>query len=456
MTSDLKRILSTPNLSSPTNPLIPVSELDPEALETLKMMDELVKKQPKEISPPTTPRALTGRALALTSPSSPEKESLPTTPVKTESKFLALSPASEESPDSTPEKTPPRKSKFFAADSSSDNTPESTPEKKIAVSPGSALMPQTPTDLKIAKGIIGTNDPKFNLMPKDRQRLEKGLKCLNELKSPQHSQQVAAVRTLVTQALGRNSPVLEVRSPLAPRNLMLAIENCADESWITPTLKPSGTLLLDRTHHTRFINGSGKHICPIGDPLDNRILKRRINLDTGIWCGMITTANQEEKFSSFIPRTMTEEKYYALLQKTLANENFCIARAENKGLYTVHGEGFHFCIEVYSREEGTMIRSAFPIFHHESYNGKQKTLKIEIGHKWSIEEKDPVVRLPYEISYKVILDHAKALKEGAEAIQYETDSTLIVDVNLLVGSNPNYSCPIPRGVLVSIPKRFIP
>lgn len=427
--------------ANPADPAIPNLQAAPLVQPHLEIIEKIAneefeKNKVEQLLPPSTPRTLADRTVPL-SPATPEQS------------------VSDASADSTPKKglvTPPRKSKLFESDT------DSAPTTPVKAAPKGAAVPETPSPLKDAKDIIRTNDPQYNLLRADKKRLKEGMDCLATLTSPQHSAQVKAVSGLIKDALAKNSPVVEVRSPLAPKKLMLVMDEGADEmdqSWIAETLEPTGTTVLDRMHHTKFIKGSGKHICPIGDPLDKRILKRRVNLETGVWCGMITTPNQEEKFSSFIPRPMTEEQYFSLLHKTLENKNLCIARGDNKGLFEMHSKDYHFFIEVYTLAQGAVIKSAFPIFHYEYYTGRQKTLKIEISLKWSIDENDPVIYTSYEVPYQVILDHVKALKKGAEAIQYKTTTSYIVDVNLLVGSNPNYTSPIPRGVLVNIPKKFL-
>lgn len=427
--------------------------LGTEAPEIKKTTDQFAQKE-ANLAPATPRPSLVGRT-ALLSSSEPEEFLLLTPPSrreKSQNQPLAASPGSDGSTPPSPaakaEKKP--QSKFFgsaSSDSSAESSPTKTPD-------GSDTTPKgTPSPLAAAKDVIRHSDAEFTLMKKDQVRLAKGLKCLNDLTSPEHSDQVESVRKLVVDKLGQTSPVVAIRSqkPGAQRNLTLAFAECPKltETWIPLILGSINTFVIDRDHLTQF-KGSGMHICPPDHPLESRIIDRQINRATNIWCGSIT-AGKENKFSSFIPRKMTETEYYSLLNEAFTNKDQCIVRSENKALFMLQHEKNSFCIEAYFRE-GRIVTSAFPIFHYEKYDGKMKTLKIEIENQAS----NPPTQSVYEVSYGDILQKVKALKKGDLPIEYDTATDQIIDLTLLLAGDPKFpACPVSRGILVHIPKSLI-
>jgi hypothetical protein len=468
-----------------------------EALEIKKTTDQFAQKEAVEQnSAPATPRpSLAGRAVHLSS-SEPEEEllltppskrdksknssllvspgsdaSVPSSPINAKALFNSLSnplnaltdfiddnsPASPASPAAAGALSPdveqietPKKqiSRFFgggSTDSSGVSSPVKTPDSSHATPKG------TPTPIKDIKGIIQETDLSSNLVSQDKKILAKGLKYLKDLKSPQHSKQVTAVRGSLINKFSEQGPVVEGRS--ARRDLTVAFSKLAEVTgdWVPLLLEPTQLYAIDRDHLTDFIKGSGMHICPEGHPLDSRIIDRKINRATNIWCGTITTPGKESKLSSFIPRLMKEEEYYSLLNEAFANKEQFIAKGEHKALFMLQPGKNSFCIEVYFREE-RVVRSAFPIFHYEKYDGKMKTLKIEFENQAS----NPATLQVYEVSYEDILKKVKGLKKGDLPIEYDTANDQIIDLTLLLAGDPKFpACPIPRGILVQIPKNLI-
>jgi len=495
------RLLSQETLANPSDTSLSNPGLGAEALEIKKTTDQFAQKEALEQnSAPTTPRpSLAGRA-TLFSSSEPEEELLLTPPSKrdkSKSTSLVVSPGSDasappspiskaetkslfnpllsgltdfiddNSPTITPEspaspaaagapgvakeekKTPPKKlSRFYGSgstDSSAPSSPAKTPVSSHATPKG------TPTRIKEIKEIIQDTYLSSNLITQDKKTLVEGIKYLNDLKSPTHSQQVTAVRGVLMNKFNQQGTVVEGRS--ARRNLTVALSKLAEATgdWFPLVLEPINLFAVDRDHLTDFVKGSGMHICPEGHPLDSRIIDRKINRITNIWCGTITTPGKESKLSSFIPRSMKEEEYYSLLNEAFDNKEQCIAKGEHKALFTLQPGKNPFCIEAYFREE-RVVRSAFPIFHYEKYDGKMKTLKIEIENQAS----NPATLHVYEVSYEDILQKVKIFKKGDIAIEYETETDLIIDLTLLLAGDPKLpACPVSRGILVQIPKKFI-
>ncbi len=480
------RLLPQETSVNPSGASLPNLGLGAETLEIQKTTDQFAQKEAN--SAPTTPRpSLVGRAAPL-SPSEPEEELLLTPPSKrdknkkesllisgkskveknapfnpmgtlnNELDFIddnfpittlespatpaaagALTPVKEEK--KTPQKS---SSKFFgggSTDSSEANSPLKTPSSSQATPKG------TPTPIKEAKEIIQDAELSSNLITQDRKTLELGLQSLTKLTSPARSQQVEAMRGMLRNKF--KGPAVEGKS--ARKDLTLAFSSLAEATgdWVPTLLEPIGLFVLDRDHLTDFIKGSGMHICPPGHPLEARIIDRKINQATNIWCGSITTPGKESKFSSFIPRTMTEAEYYSLLNEAFANKEQCIVRSENKALFMLQQEKNSFCIEVYFRE-GRIVTSAFPIFHYEKYDGKMKTLKIEIENQAS----NPSTQSVYEVSYEDILQKVKALKKGDLPIEYDTPTDQIIDLTLLLAGDAKFPvCSVSRGILIHIPKK---
>ncbi len=429
-------------------PILGIPVIAPVALEILEDMAELQ----------ITPRPLVGRA-SPASPRSPEAEYKTPPAAPRKSKFFSTSPDSDLSA-SFSEDSPDKKQPLNR--SSSDSSANTTPTKLSFHTPIKPLnIPQfeTPTPIKGAKKVIQENDTTADLVLRDKKALERGLVCLDALRSPEHSKQVASVRGLVVDALNRESPVMRLphQGSKKQRNLSFAIEKCDETAgWVRSSLKHTNTLLVNRDHHIKFENGSGKHICPLGDPLDDRIVHRRINLANGIWCGFITDPHHTQetgKFSTFIPRIMAETHYYSLIAHAVMNREQTIARIDNRGLFVIDAGRNLLFIEAYFRQEGNIIHSAFPVFHFEKYNGKEKFLKIEISYQFRLGEKP--VSLPFERPYDFLFETVKKLSRDHPAVQYDTDAALIIDLGLLIGDHDKYgACPIPRGILISFPKKL--
>jgi hypothetical protein len=202
----------------------------------------------------------------------------------------------------------------------------------------------------------------------------------------------------------------------------------------------------------------GFHICSAGHPRDRYVILRRTNLLTGVWCGRVCAKEDLtqilKKFTSFIPRTMSLKHYQELILQALNNDVCKIAQQDNRRLYRVVDGTNSFVIECYFEEEGMRIRSAIPVFHLEVYNGKDKSFKIEYSHKRSLADNDPLICTSHEVIYNQLFE---LLETYPEAIVYQTDDKIIVDVGLLYNTeHPKYgSCPIDQGLLVVISKKLL-
>jgi hypothetical protein len=464
---------------------LPTAGLGEAALEIQKTTGQVAQKEAQQHAATLlTPRpSLSGRATSL-SPSTPEEDLLFTPPSKREnrSNTLSLAPGSDERVPAAAKQVVPLQGSLWGSGSASSSA-QSSPNKSLEA-PGSdneAADPNqfldmeassqenspikansqhlpaagTPSPIKAAKKVVLKNNPTCSLMPRDSDRIKRGVDYLNKLTSPQHSTQVAAVRTVMASALAQTSPVAHV-SPKNPtqRNLLLAMDECSklDDSW-GPLLESTQTFVLDAGHLRKF-NGAGKHICPAGDPDDAKILKRYTNLKTGIWCGVINDGKKGEKFSSLIPRSMTELEYLTHISGAISRPDQLIARGANKALLMLTDEKNSLCVEIYTEKNGHKVNSAFPIFHYEEYTEKSTILTIEMEYEASIQDKDPIASVLIKIPYEAILKEVKSLKNNDEAIEFETKTHRIVDVALLFNSDPAL-CPIARGILVSIPKKFL-
>ena len=400
-----------------------------------------------------SPRSLEDRTSPFSSPK-------PSRTAKGASKWFDSE--DDSTPETTPQKTPtaPQKSKLWGNYNYGDSSTESSPSKSGPNTPKNAGTPTdiaTPSPLKDAKEVIRESDTSCNILRGDQQVLDRGLQCLIDLESPQRTIQVTSMQRLFVDALNRSvSPAQEIPRPSARRNLSLAISNSGEVAgWVKSALGRTELVLLDRDHHIKFQNGSGKHILTENDVLSDKIIKRFTHRTTGIWCGCITTASDPVgKFSSFIPRIMPEMGYYSLVTDAILDKTKTIARAENKGLYLIKNGQHDICIQVYFSSEGREIRSAFPIFHYEVYNGNNSHLSIPMDCQDNATA--PCISISFERPYAYLLSKVKGLKTGDEAIQYETEEMRIVDIALLIGEQDEFGpCPFERGIFVSFPKKLL-
>lgn len=481
MTTKIAQILNQKSSLTSTESPTPTSGLGEAALEIQKTTQQVAQQHAP--APLTQRPSLNGRATLLSSSTS-EEELLLKPPSKREnrSQALSLAPGSDERVPAAAQPVVPFKSSLWGGGSGSDSAQNSANNSFEAVasedaaadldlsfsieaamsskenSPikanGKHVPAGTPSPIKDVKKIIQKNDPTCELMPKDNTRLQRGVDCLNNLTSPQHSTQVAAVRTLMASALAQTSPVATI-APKNPtqRKLLFAMDSAKvdEKSWVPAALESTQTFLLDRNHLLKF-NGAGKHICPAGDPDDAKILNRYTHVKTGIWCGTIADGKKGEKFSSLIPRSMTEQDYLTHIAGALSNKEQLIAKGGNKALFMLPTEGHPLCVEIYTEHNGHKVKSAFPIFHYEEYAEKSTTLKIEMSYQASMNA--PITQVLIEIPYEAILKEAKSLKKNDEAIEFETKTHWIVDVALLFNSD-RALCPLSRGILVSIPKKYL-
>jgi hypothetical protein len=208
---------------------------------------------------------------------------------------------------------------------------------------------------------------------------------------------------------------------------------------------------LDAKHIENLEHAGGFHVCPEGHLRDASVQSRRINLTTGVWCGKVFELNDSQKvlkpFSSFVPRNITLERYKILIAEAQGNDDREIARQGNRRLYEIVDGENRFMTECYLQLSDTLIRSAIPIFHYEVYEGIEASFDIHYSFKLTKDGDDPLKQLTYKVVYKTLFE---LLQTKPEAIVYNIDEKIIVDVGLLFEN-----CPIDQGLLVEISKEFL-
>jgi hypothetical protein len=375
--------------------------------------------------------------------------------------------------------TPPksgRSSHFF--DSSDDNeqgdsnSQESDPNSPdvfswLHVSDGFTTPPRSPKKqdpktpdaekaVKSLSRIIDGNDPGYDLSPTSKKKFNNALKTVNTWKSPHKGKDT--VRKLFSATLEKTGAIAKVSAGGAS-SAIFATKNPEDirGEWTLELSKPLKFSFLDVKHLEDLERNGGFHICSAAHPRDRFVVSRRTNLLTGVWCGQVCAEKDPnkilKKFTSFIPREMTLEQYQQLIADA-KGKDIRIAEQGNRCLYRVGNDKNSFVVECYLQEGGAIIKSAIPVFHYETYNGKDKSFKIEYTSKRSLADNDALTHDFHEVIYDRLFE---LLKTHPEAIVYDTKDKIVVDMGLLYNTHhAKYgSCPIDQGLLVEISKEFL-
>ena len=226
---------------------------------------------------------------------------------------------------------------------------------------------------------------------------------------------------------------------------------CDEEAWVTKALKPLDITLVDRDHLTTFHQGKGKHICPLNDPLQAEIVCRYNNPSNQVWAGTI----RREKFSTFIPLNMSEDRYMTLVVQARQNPHQVIAKSGNKELVEIHHNGQRIVVECCLGEEGKIIKTAYPLFHFETYRPLQKNLEVRYGFQYDLNE--PRRDGTYQVPYQLILQLIKQKNLLKTCCVYDTADAKIFDIAVLFNNDcQKYGrCPIEQGIYVKIPKKYL-
>lgn len=325
-------------------------------------------------------------------------------------------------------------------------SPESSPDKMTST---------TPETVKSLTTLIKNNDLGWDLTPNSKKKYSRAVNEVKEWKSPYKAKD--DIRLVFIDALEQTGAATEVPSPSTVKRRLFAIENHEDKlngDWTKELSKIFGISFLYVIHLTDLEKKGGFHICGKDHPLDRFVIRRRTNLKTGVWCGQVCEEVNPlkivKKFTSFIPREMDLERYKLLICQALNMEDCKLAQHDNRSLYRVFDEKTTFVIECYWQEKGTLIKSAMPIFHYQACNGIDKSFQVEYCNQESLDA--PMIPAVYEVVFEQLFD---LLPGCPEAIVYNTEDKLIVDVGILYNKNPKYgTCPIDKGVLVEIPKIY--
>ncbi|HEY5235340.1 MAG TPA: hypothetical protein VIJ14_04105 [Rhabdochlamydiaceae bacterium] len=446
--SSLPQGKNTPT-TDPTRPMLAIDPLNELLFETVDevVQDELEKSQQNAVAP-----TLQGR---VSDPSTPPRQHRisrlldPQTPSDDDETGDSVSQRSNQSsPGFTTSSEGLNKSQFGFV------TPESSPHKTAPKkTPDSAEAEQS------LRAIIDDHHPGYDLSPDSKDAFQGALRKVKQWQSPHKAKD--SVRRYLGAALEQTGAATEVPSPaLLGRRLIFATHNCDDimGDWTTRLAKDLRFSFLDAKHLEDLEDNGGFHICGADHPRDRWVILRRTNLMTGVWCGRVCEEGRlneiRKKFSSFVPRKMNLEHYQSLIAAAINTPACKIAQQSNRRLYRVVDGNNSFVVECYIQEEGTRIRSAMPVFHYEVWNGKDNSFQVHYSYKWSLADNDPLINCVHEVVYAQLFD---LLKRCPDAIVYETDDKIIVDVGLLYNSEfPKYGrCPIDQGLLVEISKKLL-
>ncbi len=329
-------------------------------------------------------------------------------------------------------------------------TPPHTPEKKKPMN--------SPQALKTLKNVMENNDPSNDIISKDSGEVDAALKTLSQRGSPDKSKNVA--RQLFKEVIEKTGTVKEVPSPeVVGRRLIFATNDYESVmgNWTISVAKELRFSFIDERHLIDLERLGGFHICGPNHPRDRFVTKRRTNIWTDVWCGQVCKEgdlnNILKQFTSFVPRDMSLAHYNSLISNAINTPSFKIAEQNNRRLYKLIDEKHNlFVVELYFQEQYTRIKSAIPIFHYEVYNKIDTSFRVVYLCQETVD--DNVCIADYDVSYEKLF---KLLKTCNEAIVYDTEDKIIVDVGLLFSTpNQDYDvCPIEKGVLVEIPKAFL-
>ncbi|MCH9811196.1 hypothetical protein K0U07_00360 [bacterium] len=169
----------------------------------------------------------------------------------------------------------------------------------------------------------------------------------------------------------------------------------------------------------------GKHFYTAADIASGEVVLLDTNPLTGVAVGTFDNGTIS-KSSSFFPLTVPPARLVAFFN---SNEPYC--RMENRGLYLFNGDGdSSFYVEVYYRNGGMMIHSAFPIYYFGDFiDGWELTLR------------------GVHISGMDVAGALINLASFDRAIQYDTGGYLIIDLAKI------FTIPgIPSGVYLRVNK----
>ena len=437
---------STTNTSSQPQLPQPSFDIIPTDGSTLQEIDRVAAQQLRS-DDDSSPRSLQGR---VTPPSTPRPARI--------SRFFDLQTSSDDNEvgDADSQRSNQSSPGFTTSSDSLNKSGFYTPSPRKAVS---KKTPSSEEAVKSLSTIIDDHHPGYDLSPRSHTTFQGALRKVNQWKSPHKPKE--QVRAFFRDALVQTGSTTEVPSPsVVGRRLVFSTHNLddIDSQWTTDLAKSLRFSILDAKHLKDLENNGGFHICGADHPRDCSVILRRTNLLTGVWCGRVCKEGSlneiRKKFSSFVPRQMKLEHYQFLIAQAINTPGCKIAQQDNRRLYRVVDGKNSFVIECYFQEEGTRIRSAIPVFHLEVYNGKDKSFIIEYSSKWSLSEKDPLICTSHEVFYDQLFD---LLRTCPDAVVYETDDKIIVDVGVLYNTeHPKYgTCPIDQGLLVEISKKLL-
>ncbi len=352
-------------------------------------------------------------------------------------------------------------SRNFFMSSNSFFTPISSPK------PSPEKNPDTPEALKIILNVLDSQELGSNLTFDIKKDFTRAHKKINQT-SPYKPKDDA--RKFFSETLTQTGSITEVPYSGPVRRRLFTTENYNDDiggDWSRKLSQTFNFSFLDVKHLTDLEKSGGFHICEADHSRDRSVIHRRTNLSTGVWCGQVCEEGNLhiilKKFSSFVPRVINLEDYKVLISQALNAEDCKIAEQDNRRLYRVVDkrkafvidrevdENRTFVIECYIQEEGTLIKSAMPVFHYEVYNGKDQDFQVRYCYQESLA--DPVKLCAYNVVFKELFE---LLREYPAAAVYTTKDKLIVDVGILYNKCPKYgTCPIEKGLLVEIPKELL-
>lgn len=334
-------------------------------------------------------------------------------------------------------------------------TPSNSPQKTTL-----KKTPDSPEALNTLKNVMDNYHPGYDISSDYRDAFNEALEKVSEWKISPYKPKDGA-RQLFKEALEKTGTVTEVPSPaVVGRRLIFSASNYEEDvmgNWTTSLAKNLRFNFIDVKHLTDMERKGGFHICGPNHPRDRSVIKRRTNIWTDVWCGQVCKAGDSnnilKEFTSFIPRHMSLEQYQSLISTAINTPDSKIAEQGNRHLYKLIDENHNlFVIECYLQEQGTRIKSAIPIFHYEVYNGTDTSFRVVYLCQESLD--DPECIDTYDVSYEKLF---ALLRTCAEAIVFDLEDKIIVDVGLLFNINNQdcNKCPIEKGVLVEISKDLL-
>lgn len=291
-----------------------------------------------------------------------------------------------------------------------------------------------------------------SLISKEKQIVLGAIEKLQSLTEPSiKKEKVKDVFKKFLKKLSDGASTPDMRSPTMQRRVHT---NLVDSPWapklvnecrieLSKSLSGERTLsennlLLPVVNLKHIVDGEDKnnkivgcHFCPKGSPLRKSLVNVLLNPANGIFCGEIVKAEgREPKFSSFYPDSIkTQAELLDLIHtaKAVMTEKNRSLRQTDKG----------FMIEVYLKENGLVIHSAFPIFFYGEYKkGGMYTLTENIFFK--SEE-------VFEMAESLIRSQVKTDNENP--IRYDNTINMVVDIAPALEKKTG----IKSGVFISFP-----